>query len=135
MIETYFHTGQGYEPFLIREGWQVAQLNYLPGYGFDQIGRIEVHRDTDEVFILFKGSAVLIAANPREEGIEFQCEKMRAGVTYNIPAGTWHTIAMDTDVEIIIVEKSNTHTQDCGFLDLTPSDRSDLYTRIKQELA
>ena len=37
MIETYFHSGEGYNPFLVREGWQVAQLNYLPGHGFDEI--------------------------------------------------------------------------------------------------
>ena len=55
MIETYFHSGEGYNPFLVREGWQVAQLNYLPGHGFDEIEQIEVHRETDEVFILFKG--------------------------------------------------------------------------------
>ena len=47
MIETYFHSGEGYNPFLVREGWQVAQLNYLPGHGFDEIEQIEVHRETD----------------------------------------------------------------------------------------
>lgn len=135
MIETYFHKGEGYAPFLIREGWQVAQLNYLPGHGFDEIGWVEVHRDTDEVFILFKGNAILIEARPHKDGTQFHCEKMRPGVTYNIPAGTWHNIAMDTDVEIIIVEKSDTHTQDCAFQDLVQPDRMDLYTRIKQELA
>ena len=88
MIETYFHSGEGYNPFLVREGWQVAQLNYLPGHGFDEIEQIEVHRETDEVFILFKGDAILIEAKPQKDTISLYCERMKLGVTYNIPAGT-----------------------------------------------
>ncbi len=31
MIEVYYHEKEGYNhPFFIREGWQVAQLNYQP---------------------------------------------------------------------------------------------------------
>ena len=75
MIETYFHSGEGYNPFLVREGWQVAQLNYLPGHGFDEIEQIEVHRETDEVFILFKGDAILIEAKPQKDTISLYCER------------------------------------------------------------
>lgn len=68
-----------------------------------------MHRETDEVFILFKGDAILIEAKPQKNTISLYCERMKLGVTYNIPAGTWHNIAMNSDAEIIIVEKSNTH--------------------------
>ena len=44
MIERYYHEAEGYNPFLIREGWQVAQLNYLPGHGLDDMVDVEVHR-------------------------------------------------------------------------------------------
>ena len=63
MIERYYHEGDGYDPFLIREGWQVAQLNYQVMNGFDSIDKVEAHRETDEVFVLVKGRAILIAAN------------------------------------------------------------------------
>ena len=52
MIETYYHDKEGYNPFLIREGWQVAQLNHVAKHGLADIDQIEVHRATDEVFIL-----------------------------------------------------------------------------------
>ena len=29
MIEAYYCKEKGYHPFLIRDGWQVAQLNYV----------------------------------------------------------------------------------------------------------
>lgn len=67
MIETYYHDKEGYNPFLIREGWQVAQLNHVTKHGLADIDQIEVHRAADEVFILFKGVAVLIAAVPDDK--------------------------------------------------------------------
>ena len=47
---------------------------------------VEVHRQTDEAFILFAGTAVLVAAEIGDEGISFECVRMTPGVTYNIPA-------------------------------------------------
>lgn len=132
MIEVYYHEKEGYNPFFIREGWQVAQLNYQPMNGFDDIDKIEVHRNTDEVFILFKGKAVLIAAEPDE--MSFECVQMITGVTYNISAGTWHNIAMDKDAELIIVEKSDTHKQDCAYIGLDSEQRQKLYREITNRL-
>lgn len=114
MIEHYYHEAQGYNPFLIRDGWQVAQLNYLPGHGLDDMVDVEKHRCTDEVFILLAGTAVLVAAEVGEKGIvRFECVCMTPGVTYNIPAGTWHNIGMSPDARMIIVERSGTHLNDC----------------------
>jgi len=132
MIETYYHAEEGYNPFLIREGWQVAQLNYQPQNSLDNIDMVEVHKVTDEVFILFKGQAVLIAADTVQENITFECVNMKVGVTYNIPAGRWHNIAMSPDTEMIIVEKSNTHKTDCSYLYLEDNDRQRLLNMIQQ---
>ena len=62
LIEKYSYKGEGYDPFLIRNNWQVAKLNYMPGQGLTDIIKIDKHSETDEVFILLKGIAVLIAA-------------------------------------------------------------------------
>ena len=105
--------------------------------GETRFGRYRPDRSSpgsDEVFILFKGEAVLIAAKPDDKDVHFECVKMKPGVTYNIPAGTWHNIAMDPEVEIIIVEKSDTHKQDCAYLDLTPLQRNRLYAIIEDIL-
>lgn len=135
MIETYTYTDKGYCPFLIREGWQVAQLNYVEKHGLDDIDQIEVHNQSDEAFILFKGKAVLVEAQIEQEDIHFNCQYMKPGVTYNIPAGTWHEIAMDRDAEIIIVERANTHKQDCSYSKLTESQKQILYSKIKDQLS
>jgi mannose-6-phosphate isomerase-like protein (cupin superfamily) len=135
MIEQYFYDDKGYNPYLIQDNWQVAQLNYVEKHGLDDMDSIEVHKETDEVFILLKGRAVLIAANvEKDKSLFYEAVNMQQGVSYNIPKGVWHNIAMDKDTQIIIVEKSNTHINDCTLWYLTDSERKKLYQSVKDVL-
>ena len=81
LIEQYHTTENGYHPFLIRDGWQVAQLNYMPEQEIENIKKLDVHHFTDEVFILLKGNAVLITAKIEGDEIEFDMEKMQPNIT------------------------------------------------------
>ncbi len=135
MIESYYHEEEGFKPLLIREEWQVSLLNPVEKHGLEDIDQIESHHHTDEVFILHKGSAVLIEAEISDGEVRFNCLRMKQGVIYNIPAGTWHDIAMNTDAQIIIVEKSNTHLSDCKYFPLSRGQRSVLYSDIKQQMS
>ncbi|MCU7552237.1 hypothetical protein OCK74_24170 [Chitinophagaceae bacterium LB-8] len=130
LIETYYAKENGYHPFFIREHWQVAQLNYLPWLSFTTIERLEQHQQTDEIFVLTKGRAVLIAASMENSMVNFECILMKPGVTYNIPVNAWHSIAMDEDAEIIIVEKSNTHLGDVIYYPLSEMDKNKLKNQI-----
>ncbi|NDV95284.1 hypothetical protein D0T84_10170 [Dysgonomonas sp. 521] len=135
MIEEYIHEEIGYNPFFIRDGWQVAKLNPLRGHGPDEIDRIEVHKSTDEVFILIHGTAVLIAANIQQDDIiSFHNILMKPGIVYNLPEGVWHNIAMKKGAELIIVEKDNTHLNDCEYRNLSLSQQSELKEQIKDIL-
>jgi mannose-6-phosphate isomerase-like protein (cupin superfamily) len=127
-IEKYEHKGIGYNPVLIRDGWQVAVLNYLSGHGMGEIDQLEVHNETDEVFILLKGTAVLIAGKPGA----FELVNMEQGQIYNIPKGCWHNIAMEEDANLIIVEKDNTHKNDVSYLPLDAAQQRELENRIKE---
>ena len=131
MIETYQIKENGYHPFLIRDGWQVAQLNYMPEQHIDNITRLDVHHLTDEAFILLKGSAVLIAASVVNGEVDFEMELMRANVTYNIPQGAWHNIAMAEGCETIIIEKSNTHVSDFEHFGLNDAQINELRSKVK----
>jgi hypothetical protein len=132
LIETYYTKENGYHPFFIRQYWQVAQLNYLPALSFTTIERLDLHQHTDEIFVLTKGSAVLIAAAIENNKVNFNCTRMECGVIYNIPVNTWHNIAMDEDAEIIIMEKSNTHFDDWLCFELSETDRDRLKNQIEQ---
>jgi mannose-6-phosphate isomerase-like protein (cupin superfamily) len=134
MIETYQIQEKGYHPFLIREGWQVAQLNYMPEQDITNITRLDVHHLTDEVFVLLKGNAVLIAASIVDGYVDFKMELMKPNITYNIPKGTWHNIAMTKGCETLIVEKSNTHISDFEFYPLNETKLEELRSRVNELL-
>jgi hypothetical protein len=124
LIETYFHAGPGYEPFLVRAGWQVAQLNFLPEQGAAHINRVERHVHTDEVFVLCQGGSILVAAEEGAAGLRFKALRMKPGVTYNIPTGVWHNIAMMPGDLVIIVEKDNTQRTDVEYRNFTLRERT-----------
>lgn len=131
MIETYETAGEGFHPFFIRKGWQVAQLNYIASQGLRAIDRMEVHRRTDEVFWLLKGTAILIAGELGEEGFVFHCLRMAPGLTYNIPVDTWHNIAMDESAQVMIVEVNDTHRTDVVYRDLDQEEKARLEMEIE----
>ncbi|RIV71533.1 hypothetical protein D2U88_07145 [Flagellimonas aequoris] len=132
MIETYVVSGIGYHPFLIREGWQLAQLNYIESQHIDQIFHLDVHRHTDEVFVLIKGQAVLIGATIHNGEPIFEAELMRSDVIYNIPQGRWHNIAMEEGSEVLIAEKSNTHVSDFEQFQLNKTQVRELRNLVKK---
>ncbi|MGD0498446.1 MAG: hypothetical protein ABSC23_08415 [Bryobacteraceae bacterium] len=134
-IEEYEHAGQGYNPFLIRRHWQVAQLNYAPSLAFDAIDRLERHKATDEVFILLRGRPVLIGAAEEAGVLRLERSAMRPGVTYNVPAGVWHAIAMRAEDVVIIVENANTHLHDVEYRALDETEFGKLIELLHEETA
>jgi len=130
LIEKYKIKKEGYHPFIIRDGWQVAQLNSDENQKIENLSKLDVHFYTDEVFILLKGKAVLITATIEDNTPEYELELMQAGVTYNIPKDTWHNIAMWEGSEVIIIEKSDTHLSDFEFHHLSEYQQDELRNKV-----
>ena len=133
-IESYATKEEGYSPFLISDGWQIAQLNFIKEQHISRIDKIEVHHQTDEAFILLKGVAVLISVNITKDEFAFKTDSMEPFVTYNIPKGVWHNIAMEKDCELLIVEKSNTHINDVSYKQLDNSQMMNLRFKVEKLL-
>lgn len=132
LIESYEVLEDGFHPFLIRDEWQVAQLNYMQDQNIENINKIDVHYKTDEVFILLEGRAVLIAATFKDGTPIFELELMKQNITYNIPKKMWHNIAMDVGSKVLLVEKSNTHLSDFDHFNLDEEQRLELKCKVKQ---
>ena len=126
MIEKYEIKESGYHPFLIRNGWQVAQLNYDENQKVENIKRLDIHNHTDEAFILSMGKAVLITAKINQDEPQFEMELMKPEITYNVPVKTWHNIAMEEGSKVLIVEKGNTHISDFEFYQLSEEKQNEL---------
>jgi len=129
-IQSYHNPDPGYKPILINEGWQIGHLNFMPELRADVIDRIERHNLTDEVFILYSGDALLTAAVETPEGLQWEVIPMQKAVTYNIPAGLWHTIAMSPGDVVLIVEKDGTHLGDVDYRPLSDDERKALRTAL-----
>ena len=102
-INVYTPSKEGYEIKHSFEGWRVAYLCYAEK--FDKITYIERHLNTDEIFVLIKGSAVLLSGENTEQ------TKMEQGKIYNIPKGIWHNIKVSRDTLVLIVENKDTETE------------------------
>jgi hypothetical protein len=66
LLEIREFTGIGYKPLIDYGTWRVAILRYIDELIPDQIERIERHNETDEVFVLLEGQAVLFLGEARQ---------------------------------------------------------------------
>lgn len=82
-------------------GWKVAYLGYCER--FSKFTELERHLETDEVFVLLRGSACLY--------IEEEKYDMEPGVVYNVPKGQWHHIVVSEDAAVLVVESSDTSAE------------------------
>jgi mannose-6-phosphate isomerase-like protein (cupin superfamily) len=120
-LEIYTWDQAGYQPLVFSHGWQVALLNWEPVFDLENAGEIERHNQTDEVFVLVKGRAVLFCLTP--EG-RMQVEDMRPNVVYNVTQGTWHNLVSTREATWIIVEDRDTHLSDTEYRQLSGGEKS-----------
>jgi hypothetical protein len=134
-IESSFHGGDGFQPLVIRSGWQVSQLNDRADLHADALSQVERHDATAEVFLLVKGAATLAVGSEGSSGeLAFTCVAMEPGVTYTVPGGVWHAIATTPGMQVMIVEKDNTHVNDVILRDLTEREKERLRAQCREEM-
>jgi len=118
-VEIHQWQGEGYKPLVFHNGWQTALLNWEPVFDLENIGEIERHCHTDEVFVLVKGKAVLFTIDLK--GI-LQVYEMIPNVIYNVTQSSWHNLIATKDATWIIVENRDTHINDTEFKQLTNAE-------------
>ena len=109
MIEIKKCDASGYNRVVEYEGWTVANLATCPDTYLDKIDSFQKHYETDEVFVLLKGSATLFIL----ESDEFNLEKLKAiklepNKVYNVKKNTYHQHILGEDSNVLIIENSNT---------------------------
>lgn len=127
-MKIYNVTKDGYHPFIIKEEWQIAKLNYSIEQSLNKIEKMEKHINTDEVFVLLEGKAILIEGTFTNNW-EFKFHRMEKKKIYNVEAGTWHNIILFEDTETLIIEKNATHINDCTYKDFIEDDKKTLISQ------
>jgi hypothetical protein len=125
-LEIHEWNEDGYKPLVFSHDWQAAILNWEPVFDPEGIGDVERHNQTDEVFVLTRGRAVLFTI----DGIGMQVVEMQIGVIYNVRKGVWHSLISTRDASWIIVEDRDTHLGDCEFRQLSAEELSHLRANL-----
>lgn len=125
-LEIHEWSGIGYSPLVFSHDWMVSLLNWEEIFDLKNVGQIERHNHTDEVFILVRGKAVIFTID--EAGM--QVKEMIAGLLYNVRQGVWHNLLSTHDAVFVIVENRDTHLHDCEFRQLGELEMKFLRMRL-----
>lgn len=133
LLETIEHDDEGIGGFVTFGNWQTVLLNYLPRLSPDAVMDMQRHTETDEVFILLMGHAILFLAEGDEgpEG-QLQAKALELGKLYRVPKGVWHTQVLTQNAKIALVENRNTVAQNSPRSPLNDAQRGQLKELARQ---
>lgn len=134
LLEIHEYLGEGYKPLIDFNCWRVAVLRYLDELQPDKISYFERHNETDEVFVLLHGQAVLFMGEGGDAVQEIHPQVMKQGVLYNVKQGAWHAVAVSRDATILLVENRDTARENSDYYDLTPGQRQSIVRITAREI-
>jgi len=106
------HTAEGLSPALTSEdGWDVMFLNPLERLLVGNVKDMHKHTETRECFALVKGKAVLYTADGGDAPENIDARELQIGTICVVPKNVWHATAMTEDAKILLIENSNTTTE------------------------
>jgi len=110
LLEIREFTGIGYKPLIDFGTWRVAILRYIDELIPAEIARLERHNETDEVFVLLEGQAVLFLGEGGDTVTALHPLVMEPKKMYNVKRAAWHCVILSRDASILLVENRDTGT-------------------------
>jgi ureidoglycolate hydrolase len=124
LLEIRRFDGEGYRPLIDFKSWRVAILRWLPELEPENTNRMERHTQTDEVFVLLAGQAILLLGGNISSVDAIRPQKMEPGNLYNVKQNVWHAVLLSQDASILIVEERNTGMANTEYCELNNEFRS-----------
>lgn len=134
LLEIHEYLGEGYKPLIDFNCWRVAVLRYLAELQPGRISYFERHNETDEVFVLLQGRAVLFMGQGDETVEEVFPQVMQHGVLYNVKRGAWHTAVLSREATILLVENRGTTSENSCYFTLRPEQSRFLVETAAREI-
>lgn len=98
---------EGFDAVFTNERFKCAFIKRSENYSFGKVMEMKKHNETDEIFVLLKGEAVMLTL----EGDNYIKTQLAKNSAYNVAKGTWHYLAVSDDAEIFVVENQDTTSQ------------------------
>ena len=119
MIQSTFYDGEGMNRVYENEKWMVGLKNWKPANDRAGIDCLERHNETDELFILLKGTCTLVYATETGPGLDLGAVKMEPLKVYAIPARLWHNTITERDTKLALIEDVSTGMENSDIRALT----------------
>lgn len=107
-IDVTAYADEGYRPMIDFEAWRVAILRYCEELEIQNLGTMQKHNESDEVFVLLNGNCTLFTGGNGDSIDEIDAVAMEPLKLYNVKRGTWHTHTLDKEATVLIVENQDT---------------------------
>ena len=105
MLTTATYTADGFCPVVRNPQFLCAFITPSPMYAPGPVREMKRHNDTDEVFVLLEGTAVLLTRDNLGEPCRFT--PLSPLSAYTVHAGTWHYLAMSKDAKVFVTESGS----------------------------
>ena len=112
----------GFSPLVFFGGWRVAILNHQPSQERGGVPFVERHHQTDEVFVLLQGPAILLLAGYGETPEKIEDLLMEPGKLYNVPRNLWHAVLTQPQSKLLIIENADTGEEKSSYYPLAQGD-------------
>ncbi len=132
LLEIREYRGEGYLPLIAYDAWRVAILRYIDELLPQNIGKMQRHDATDEVFVLLNGRCILFVGTGTDRVEEVLAEDMQPLKLYNIKCGAWHTHTLDQEATVLIIENDDTGPANSPEMELTAKQRARLIQLTQQ---
>ncbi len=116
MITVSTHSESGFCPVVRNSQFLCAFITPSPMYALGKVTEMKRHNDTDEVFVLLSGKAVLLTRDDAKE--KCLVTQLSSGTAYTVKAGTWHYLALSDDGKVFVTES--------GSIDPCNTDKADV---------
>jgi len=123
LLEVFEYTGDGYKPLIDFNCWRVALLRYCDDMHPAEMVHLERHLETDEVFVLLEGEALLFLTGVDGSG-ELRVERMQPLKLYNVKRSAWHNAVLSQNATILLVENKDTSQANSEYCPITNAQRA-----------
>jgi hypothetical protein len=132
LLDITEYTGEGYQPLIAYGAWRVAILRYIDELLPHNIGKMQRHDNTDEIFVLLNGHCILFVAEGADRVEKIHAEDMQPLKLYNMKRGTYHTHTLDQDAMVLIIENDDTGSSNSPEIELNAEQRTGLIRLTQQ---
>ena len=132
-IKIIENRGRGIGGLVEEKEWTAMILNYMPSLSADHISEIHCHELTDESFILLRGHAVLFINKEQKSSGKLEAFSLEKNKIYHVLKGTWHTQVLKRGTKVLLIENSDTKSDNSPRTKLTHTQKEYIEEYIQKK--